>query len=354
MTKSRSRIKEQGFFNKGFNIPESVTLDTAADPKGRQQQQSDQQEVRVHCFDDPEDDARKALAAAWGANRPLLVRGEPGVGKTQLAEAAARAMNRLLLTVAVDSRTESRDLLYSFDAVRRLAEAQLQAALPAADDVRLAERRAQLDADRFVVPGRLWWAFHWESARSQAIRADAPEEYSLDEWTKSQGAVLLIDEIDKAEADVPNGLLEALGSREFQPPCGIQKVSQTGAAPLILITTNEERALPEPFLRRCVVLNLRLPGDDNDPKNEALRTFLERRGKAHFPRADERILRLAATDLLKDRHAAYQQGIRPLPGQAEYLDLVRAVLATAPNEVEQQEKSLKAFSKFILRKQVIP
>ena len=311
-------------------------------------------ERRIHCFDDPDDDARQALLAAWGANRPLLVRGEPGVGKTQLAEAAAFAMNRMFLTVTVDSRTESRDLLYTFDAVRRLAEAQLQGALQAAEDERLEERRAKLDAKRFVVPGQLWWAFDWQSAWTQAWDSNTPRVSTEENWKRSNGAVLLIDEIDKAEADVPNGLLEALGSREFQPPGGLHKVSQTGVAPLIVITTNEERSLPEPFLRRCVVLHLRLPGDDNDLQNEELREFLVRRGQAHFPQADKAMLTLAATDLLKDRHAAFKAGIRPLPGQAEYLDLVRAVLATAPQDPVKQRANLIAFSKFILRKQGTP
>jgi MoxR-like ATPase len=328
-------------------IGDVVSLDESSVPAG-------DSEHRVHCFDDPQDDARQALYAALGANRPLLVRGEPGVGKTQLAEAAAIALNRLLLTVTVDSRTESRDLLYSFDAVRRLAEAQLQAALPAADDQLLEKRRAELDADRFVVPGRLWWAFDWESARAQARHARAPDEYTAERWQTTQGAVLLIDEIDKAEAEVPNGLLEALGSRQFQPPCGLAPVRQQGEPPLIIITTNEERALPDPFLRRCVVLVLRLPGDDREPRNPQLLKLLCDRGKAHFPGADlgeDGILQLAAEQVIRDRSRAALRGQTLLPGQAEYLDLVRAALASAPGDPDRQRKNLQRFAKFILEKQ---
>jgi len=328
-----------------FEFPREVPLfeTSPADPVA---------ERRVHCFDDPGDEARQALRAAWGANRPLLVRGEPGVGKTQLAEAAARALNRLLLSVTVDSRTEARDLLYSFDAVRRLAEAQLQGSMPTTEANELRERREQLNARRFVVPGRLWWAFDWKSAADQAELSNTPHEFPREAWEAAHGAVLLIDEIDKAEADVPNGLLEALGSRRFQPPWGLDPVKQAGTAPLIVITTNEERALPEPFLRRCVVLHLRLPGNDHDPENADLRTFLEQRGQAHFPGASATLLKQAATDLLKDRHAAFKAGSRPLPGQAEYLDLLRATLATAPHDPDQQLANLQAFSQFILRKQV--
>jgi MoxR-like ATPase len=333
-------------------FPDQVPLGESVGDKGAPAKSADR-EVRVHCFDGPNDDARQALLAAWGANRPLLVRGEPGVGKTQLAEAAARAMKRMFLTVTVDSRTESRDLLYTFDAVRRLAEAQLQAALPAADDKQLKQRRAKLDADRFVVPGQLWWAFDWKSAWKQTLNERAlDEEQTRKEWEDAQGTVLLIDEIDKAEADVPNGLLEALGSREFQPPCGLPKVTQKGDPPLIVITTNEERTLPEAFLRRCVILNLSLPGDEQDPNNPKLKKFLFDRGRAHFPNADKQILRLAATCLVRDRHAAFKGGFTQRPGQAEYLDLVRATLATAPLDAEKQRANLKAFSKFILRKQV--
>ncbi len=329
------------------SIPDVVSLDRGPDGQV-------QREHRVHCFDDPQDDARQALYAAIGANRPLLVRGEPGVGKTQLAEAAAIALGRLFLTVTVDSRTESRDLLYSFDTVRRLAEAQLQAALPAADDEMVARRRADLDADRFLVPGRLWWTFDSNSARNQARRAGVPEEYTIDHWGATRGVVLLIDEIDKAEPDVPNGLLEALGSRQFHPPCGLPAVRQQGEPPLIIITTNEERALPDPFLRRCVVLVLRLPGDDRDPQNPQLLKLLRDRGKAHFPGVDfgaDGILHLAAEQVIRDRSRAALRGQSLLPGQAEYLDLVRAALASAPGDPDRQRKNLQRFAKFILEKQ---
>ena len=294
-------------------------------------------------------DSRDALRAALGAKRPLLVRGEPGVGKTQLAEAAAVALGRLLLTITVDSRTESRDLLYSFDAVRRLAEAQLLGSTPCLDDKERAQRRDDLDPRKFLIPGPLWWAFNWRSALEQADLAGAPKEYDETKWSKAQGAVLLIDEIDKAEADVPNGLLEALGSRHFVAPHGAGTVAVGQHAPLVIITTNEERSLPDPFLRRCVVLTLKLPGNDRDVENRALQDFLIARGRSHFPRCSQAVLETAAEQLARDRHAAFRDQVTPLPGQAEYLDLVRATLDSDPDP-SAQLKNLQRFSEFILRK----
>ncbi len=322
---------------------------------------------RVHVFVDPPKkppeketaapreavpvvDARDAVYAALGARRPLLVKGEPGVGKTQLAEAVATALGRLLLSVTVDSRTESRDLLYSFDAVRRLAEAQLQGAIPTQVAAEIEKRKAELNPLNFLVPGPLWWAFDWVSASKQAERAKGPQEYSKEQWQAAQGAVLLIDEIDKAEADVPNGLLEALGSRQFVAPHGAGIIASGEVAPLVIITTNEERSLPDPFVRRCVVLTLKLPGDDHDETNEPLREFLIRRGEAHFPKCGRRILAEAAAQLVRDRFVARRDGFTPLPGQAEYLDLVRATVDSAVT-FEEQEANLKKYAPFILRKQ---
>ena len=324
-------------------------------------------EQRVHVFVDPRKDepqqevptpdpiarpidARDAIYAALGAKRPLLVKGEPGVGKTQLAEAAATALDRLLLSVTVDSRTESRDLLYSFDAVRRLGEAQLQSSMPTDNPVTIQKRKEELNPLNFLVPGPLWWAFNWNSASKQAQSASGPQQYSEAEWEAAKGAVLLIDEIDKAEADVPNGLLEALGSRQFVAPHGAGTIAVGPIPPLVIITTNEERGLPDPFVRRCVVLTLRLPGNDNDEVNQPLQNFLIKRGEAHFPQCDRRILEEAARQLVRDRFVAKREGFTPLPGQAEYLDLVRATLESAETFADQ-EANLKKFSEFILRKQ---
>ena len=110
-----------------------------------------------HLFDET---SVLAIQSALAASRPLLVRGEPGVGKTQLAFAAAVVLERPLVSFVVDARTESSDLKYDFDSVRRLAEAQLCGASGTNAD----EARELLKLERFITPGALWWGFNWKSA----------------------------------------------------------------------------------------------------------------------------------------------------------------------------------------------
>lgn len=296
------------------------------------------QDDRVHLLQAGE---IHAINAAIAAGRPLLVRGEPGVGKSQLARAAAKALGRAFVKHVIDSHTESRDLMWTFDAVKRLAEAQLAGALR--DDI--ATARAELAVCRFLHPGPLWWAFDWAGAEEQAVLAQTEHPSQPDGGDWRNGCVLLLDEIDKAEAEVPNGLLEALGAREFTPAGRGAPVRAGGVPPLVIITTNEERVLPDAFLRRCLVLHLSLP------KTEAeLTAFLIARGRAHFPHADDVLLREAAELLHVDRAAAIHDQIRPYPGQAEYLDLLRAVLGMAQGTREQR-KMLTLIRDYTLRKQ---
>ncbi len=318
---------------------------------------------RFHQFDERE---VLAIRSALGACRPLLVRGEPGVGKTQLAEAAAVALKRPLRKLVVNSRTEARDLLWDFDAVERLAEAQIAAAYPVGlqhasdpdgskdDDSGSSSREQDLDAirdrlavKRFVRPGPLWWAFNWKSAEDQANRSRTPivkEPAGID---PSNGVVVLIDEIDKAESDVPNGLLEALGAREFTPKGHHEPIRVSGGIPLVVITTNEERVLPDAFLRRCLVLHLDIP-----EKRDELIEFLVGRAEVHFEAYAEEALtffRLAAASLVEERQAAIRAGTTPLPGQAEYLDLVRAVLSLEETP-DGWESVLESVAQYALKK----
>ena len=300
---------------------------------------------QVHVFDQKSIDA---VNAALGAGRPLLVRGEPGTGKSQLARAAAKELGRVFVSYVVDSRTESRDLLWQFDAVSRLAEAQLCGALQEDAD----KARSRLEVAHFVTPGPLWWGFDWAEALAQAGRAGQtdPQKASLnDGGHPDKGGVVLIDEIDKAESDVPNGLLEALGAGRFVPMGRTDPVCAYEPVPLVVITTNEERRLPDAFVRRCLVLRLALP-----KSRTGLIDQLVERGRAHFGQnGDEEIdfLKTAAGLLADDREVARRQRL-PLPGQAEYLDLVRAVLKLARGNETRRDEILKTVSEFTLKKHV--
>lgn len=303
-----------------------------------------------HVFDQ---ESVNAIRMALAAERPLLVRGDPGTGKSQLARAAAQTLKRVFVSEVVHSRTEPQDLQWRFDAISRLGEAQILGKqtrkLP--DGI-----TDPLDPKLFLSPGVLWWVFGWQSAEEQyrncGEQGYKPEQ--LPNWATDQGAVLLIDEIDKADADLPNSLLETLGNRAFHIPWLGKTVRQQkgDVAPLVVITTNEERELPAAFLRRCLVLDLDVPDDDKD-------TFIDwlcQRGRVHFKDPDtcpKIVLQDAAELLIHDRREAGRQGFKK-PGQAEYLDLIRAVITLAKTEKEQRELLLEiscyAFDKHGLKR----
>lgn len=291
---------------------------------------------QVHVFDDPGNRSRLAVKAALASGRPLLVRGEPGVGKTQLAAAAAIALQRPLVSYAVDARSESRDLLWQFDTVRRLAEAQICGVLKLDHE----SVRAQLHISRFIEPGPLWWGFDWDGATKHCETNGLEIPVVALGTDPINGRVVLIDEIDKADTDLPNGLLEALGSGRFRPQ-GCAHVLMSDPAPLVIVTTNEERVLPDAFIRRCLVLHLELPDDDKE-----LAELLVQRGRRHFKHASETLLTKAAEMLVADRRRAP----RPRPGQAEYFDLVRAILNLI-KEGEDEVALLNLLKDFALRKQ---
>ncbi len=295
---------------------------------------------RCHEFDR---DSITAVNAALSSRRPLLVRGEPGVGKSQLADAAAFELQRPLISFVVDSRTEPRDLLWRFDAVMRLAEAQIVGNLKL-DSCELGDRLA---IEKFVRPGPLWWALDHKSASDHVAENESPPTRVPDPGWLNNGWVVLIDEIDKAETDVPNGLLEVLGRLRFQP-LGLSEPVGLGDGrepPLIVITTNEERLLPDAFVRRCMVLHLGLPQSDAE-----LKELLCGRGQAHFgDRIAEDVLRKAADLLVEDRKTAVQNQLTPLPGQSEYLDLLRAV-GNQADSAQEQLKLIDEIAKFALKK----
>lgn len=298
-----------------------------------------------------------AINFAIAADRPLLLRGEPGTGKSQLARAAAELLERRFKWKVVDAHTEVADLFYTFDAVERLARAQVLGALKPGASVEDAEAMMRmLDERRFVRPGPLWWAFDPSGAARQderyKRRCKLETEDVRDQETRDAGPghVVLIDEIDKTDPSVPNGLLEALGQGTFRAPGVDEPISLNACAddarvkPLVVITTNEERELPSAFLRRCVVLQIHLPSQPGE-----LRSWLRRRAHAHFEEAfEDDVLDMAANMVIEDRGEAKKLGLAP-PGQAEFLDMLRAV-----NELkktgEDPKKLLSEIRVFALKK----
>lgn len=287
-----------------------------------------------HLF---EPDTIKALNAALAARRPLLIRGDPGVGKSQLARAAAHQLKRAFISFVVDSRTESCDLLYHFDAVQRLADAQIIGHTET--DLDAAIKR--LDEVRYLRPGPFWWAFDWDDAESRTKDVSNLRRERPTKWQPADGCVVLIDEIDKGESDVPNGLLEVLGSREFTPQGMAGAITIEGPAPLVIITTNAERILPDAFLRRCFVLFLELPAN-----RKVLIAKLELRAAAHFPEVDPIVITSAANMLADAREESTEL---PRPGQAEFLDLVRAV-SEIESDSEAQMAHLTEIQQFVFKK----
>jgi MoxR-like ATPase len=271
-----------------------------------------------------------ALTLAYAARRPLLVRGEPGTGKTQLARAAAEALGWQLHAETIHPRFEPPELLARFDAVRRLADAQAGEKL--------------LDNTRYWRPGVLWKAFGWASAQD-FLAADERSAGS----SAPAGHVVLIDEIDKADSDLPNSLLEVLAQRSFRVEPLRTTIGGPGVQPpLIVITTNEERELPAAFLRRCIVLT-----QEPDP-DMSYRDWLIARGKAHFaalPKAGRaeliqpEVLQRAADQLDCDRQAVKSANLPP-PGLAEYLDLLYALHELLPAQPAAQQEWLRRLAAY--------
>lgn len=281
----------------------------------------DRRDGRVYVLDDS---LRLAVEVALVTGRPLLLRGEPGSGKSSLAAYVARNLGWRFYEHVVTTRTEAKDLLWRYDAVQRLADAQVRR-----------ESEAALPDWAYVEPGVLWWAFDPDSAARRGappdveVRRPAVEPHTgLDHQARDPRAVVLIDEIDKADPDVPNALLVPLGSSRFvvTDAGGLEVVrrgelSEDGLGDLLVVlTTNEERDLPPAFIRRCVVYTLAHPSRD-DLVEIARRTFgpeVDGSQPALFSGVADAVWRL--------RREAADRGERP-PSTAEFLDAVRTCLA---------------------------
>ncbi len=300
-------------------------------------------EPAYHVFE-PED--VEAVNAALAAGRPLLLRGEPGTGKSQLARAAAKELGRAFVSTVIDARSEASDLMWTFDAVRRLADAQVMGS--ERRELRQQGQDDPLGEAHYTAPGPLWWAFRWSDASEQAAKARVAPPPVPEDCSPERGVVVLLDEIDKADASLPNGLLGCLGDGRFSVPGG-GIVEQGDIEPLVIITTNEERSLPDAFLRRCLVHKLALPED-----RQALFETLVARGRAHFGAQDERraldeeVLGEAAKQLIGDRQKLRRQGLAA-PGCAEYLDLLRIVHRRGES-TERQLEMLEVVGRYVLDK----
>jgi len=316
----------------------------------------------VHVFDER---SRNAIEAAWLSGRPLLIRGNPGTGKSQLARAAAEALGWEFTSEVINAHTEIQDLWYRFDAVSRLGQAQILSAISSKGSLEecIAENKTPdaLNPEKFLSPGILWWSYDWETAQQSYAKSHFQHYHPNSDCQTGelpQGVVLLIDEIDKADADLPNSLLETLDLGRFRIPwinqtVGCHKTEGTSIQPLVMITTNEDRQLPPAFIRRCLVLNLELP-----TKRKDLIEYLVKRGEQHFanesidgsskPFFSKEVMVEAAEALYKDRKKAEELSVMP-PGQAEYLDILR-ILCNTTSDKKEQLKKLNQIKHFALKK----
>ena len=325
-------------------VIEKMTDELPAVDRGGELDSPDRRDGSVYCYDG---ELHLSVELALSTGRPLLLRGDPGSGKSSLAAYVARNLGWRYYEHVVTSATQAQDLMWRYDAVRRLADAQ---ARPDQD----------LNDFEYVEPGVLWWVFDAETARRRGAPLSAPQPEAAKEPNSSLNksrfhdrAVVLIDELDKADPDVPNALLVPLGSTRFHVDdvnIDVIRSSDPAAAPgqlsrlLVVISTNEERDLPAAFLRRCVVHKLIHP--DATRLVEIARRHFEWPDQP-FGEDDKALCWSIANRVEELRKTATAAARRP-PSTAEYLDAVRAC-RTLHIEVGPA-KAWQALEKVLLRK----
>lgn len=223
------------------------------------------------------DDLQLAVNASIKLQKPLLIKGEPGTGKTLLAEEIAKSLDMPLITWHIKSTTKAEQGLYEYDAVSRLRDSQL------------GEDRVY-DINNYIKPGKLWEAF-----------------------TSKQRSVLLIDEIDKADIEFPNDLLHELDKMSFY----VYETGETVTAhqrPVVVITSNNEKELPDAFLRRCFFHYIEFPNE----------TTMKQIIDVHFPNIQEKLVDEALTLFYKLREL---QGLKKPPSTSELVDWLTLLMA---------------------------
>jgi MoxR-like ATPase len=235
------------------------------------------------------EDLMMAVNAAITLERPLLIKGEPGTGKTLLALEVARALGRPLFEWHVKSTTKAQHGLYEYDAVSRLRDSQL-------GDAKVHDIR------NYIVKGTLWQAF-----------------------TCEQPAVLLIDEIDKADIEFPNDLLRELDRMEFYV-YETQELVKAVHRPLVMITSNNEKELPDAFLRRCFFHYIRFPDHET----------MEKIVNVHFPGLKKQLLQRALERFFELREVP---GLKKKPSTSELLDWLKLLVAEdiSPEALHSQD-----------------
>jgi len=238
------------------------------------------------------EDLKVAVNASVRLERPLLVKGEPGTGKTELARQVALSLGLPLVEWHVKSTTKAQQGLYEYDAVSRLRDSQL------------GEARVH-DVKNYIRKGKLWQAFDAEAK-----------------------VVLLIDEVDKADIEFPNDLLQELDRMEFH----VYETGETIRArhrPVVIITSNNEKELPDAFLRRCFFHYIRFPDAET----------LARIVEVHFPGIKHALLAEALTQFYEIRETP---GLKKKPSTSEVLDWLKLILAEdlAPEDLKRDPRQL--------------